>query len=187
MEALQAIATDQLLKLDLGCGKTKKAGFLGVDRRPYEGVDVVADLLEPWPWGDGTVGEIHASHVIEHFTGLQRVHIMNEMYRVLAKGGTAFIATPYWCSNRAYGDFTHQWPPVSEMWFYYLRREWRLANAPDTDISINPEGFSCDFECPTYSYGVHPQILSRHGEAQQWALTFYKEAAQDLMATVTKL
>ena len=33
------------LKLDLGCGLSKKEGFLGVDRRKFDGVDIVHDLL----------------------------------------------------------------------------------------------------------------------------------------------
>ena len=32
------------LKLDLGCGSRKTAGFLGVDRRKFGDVDAVTDL-----------------------------------------------------------------------------------------------------------------------------------------------
>lgn len=182
---LRAVIASPPLKLNLGCGKVKMEGFTGVDRRKFEGVDVVHDLMSPWPWKDDSVEEVHASHIIEHFTGKQRVWIMNEMCRVMVKGGKAAVITPYWCSNRAYGDFTHQWPPVSEMFFYYLNREWRKANAPDNDIEFNPEGYTCDFDW-TYGYGVHPQIAQKNQEAQMFCLTFYKEAAQDLVANLVK-
>lgn len=182
---LKVIIPTEPLKLDLGCGTRKKEGFIGVDRRKFDGVDVVADLNDRWPWPNDCVAEIEMSHCLEHFTGVQRVHIVNEMYRVMQKGATAHIAVPYWASNRAYGDFTHQWPPMGEMWFYYLSREWRLANAPDNDISWNPQGYDCDFEC-TWGYSLHPDFQSRNQERQTFAIQWYKDAVFDIITTMTK-
>ena len=173
----------EILKLDLGCGQNKRDGFIGVDRREFPGVDVVAELKERWPWGDSSVEEIHASHVLEHFTGCERVHIFNEMYRVLIPGGKASIITPHWCSTRAYGDFTHQWPPVSEMLYYYISKAWRKENAPDNDIEWNPEGYNCDFEA-TWGYGLRPDLLVRNQEYQNFAMSNYKEACLDLHASL---
>lgn len=167
------------MRLDLGAGKNKKEGFIGVDVRPFEGVDVVADLTKQWPWQDETVDEVHASHVVEHFTASERIHFVNELHRVLRKGGKAQIITPHWASARAYGDLTHQWPPVSEFWYYYLKAEWRAANAPHNDT------YSCDFDA-TWGYSLHSSLLTRNQEFQQFAMNFYKEAAQDLHATLTK-
>ena len=183
--ALKAVIKTEPLRLDLGCGKSKKEGFIGVDRRKFPGVDVVHDLLVKWPWADESVAEIHMSHAMEHFTGKERVKIVNEMYRVLQPGASAAVITPYWCSNRAYGDYTHQWPPVSEMWFYYLSKAWRDTNAPHTDSANKPDGYSCDFEA-TWGYSLHPGIQPRNPEYQQHAMQFWKEAAQDIYATVTK-
>lgn len=174
------------LKLDLGCGINCREGFIGVDRRAYnDKVKIVTDLMNEWPWGASSVTEVHMSHVLEHFTGVQRVHIFNELYRVLIPGGKATIITPHWASNRAYGDFTHQWPPVAEMLYYYLSKEWRKGNAPDNDIEWNPEGYTCDFEA-TWGYGMRQDLLSRNQEYQQFAMSNYKEACQDLHATLTK-
>jgi hypothetical protein len=183
--ALKVVVPSEPIKLDLGCGKNKKEGFLGVDRRKFPGVDLVQDLLKPWQWKNDTVEEIHMSQVMEHFTGIQRVFIVNEMYRVLQKGGKATVITPHWCSNRAYGDFTHQWPPVSEMWFYYLSKTWRKDNAPDNDIEWNPDGYACDFEC-TWGYGMHPDFATKAQERQQFSMSFYKEAVTDIHATMVK-
>lgn len=167
------------MKLDLGCGINKKEGFIGVDSRSFQGVDVVADLTKPWPWADDTVDEVHCSHMVEHLTAEQRIFFVNELYRVLKKGGTATIITPHWASTRAYGDLTHQWPPVCEMWFFYLDKDWRAVNAPHND------GYTCDFAA-TWGYGMHQSLLTRNPEFQQFALNFYKEAAQDIHATVIK-
>lgn len=185
---LNAVAQTTLtpIRLDLGCGKTKKDGFTGVDRRDYPGVDVVADLTERWPWDESSVEEAHMSHVLEHFTGVERVRVFNELYRVLIPGGKATIITPHWASNRAYGDFTHQWPPVAEFLYYYISSEWRLVNAPDNDIEWNPDGYSCNFAA-TWGYGLRGDLLVRNQEYQVFALSNYKEACQDLIATVTAI
>jgi predicted SAM-dependent methyltransferase len=112
------------LKLDLGCGLSKKEGFLGVDRRKFDGVDIVHDLLvKPWPWADNCVDEVYCSHFLEHLDpnrhNPERVRFMNELYRVMKSGAKCTIITPHWASNRAYGDFTHADKPVSEMFYFY--------------------------------------------------------------------
>ena len=183
--ALKVVIPSLPLKLDLGCGTRKREGFVGVDRRKFDGVDIVTDLMKKWPWDDGTAEEINMSHSLEHFSGIQRVHIFNEMYRVMQKGAKATITTPNWSSGRAYGDFTHQWPPVSEMLFNYLNKTWRAENAPDNDIQWNPQGYSCDFD-HTGGYSLHPHLNGRNQEYQQHALTFWKEAGLDIITTLIK-
>ena len=65
------------VKLDLGCGKHKKEGFIGVDQAKVEGVDVVHDLKKtPWPWKANSVDEIHCSHFLEHLDGIERIPFM---------------------------------------------------------------------------------------------------------------
>jgi hypothetical protein len=187
---LKAVQTP--LKLDLGSGKNTREGFDGVDSRDF-GQKYIIDLRKPWPWDDESVEEVHCSHFLEHFTAPERIHFVNELYRVLqspvnAKPGAAFaerlagkaqIITPHWASNRAYGDLTHQWPPVSEMWFYYLDKNWRETNAPHNDF------YKCDF-LATWGYSLNPSIVPRNQEYQQHALQFWKEAAQDIIATLVK-
>lgn len=173
-----------LLKLDIGCGKNKKEGFHGIDSIAFDGVDTVHDARKPWPFADNSVEEVHCSHFIEHLNAQERIFFANELWRVTVEGAKSAIITPYWCSNRAYGDPTHQWPPVSEMWYYYLDPNWRDKNAPHTDIKHNPDGFKCHFDA-TWGYGMHPMLASRNTEFQQWAMNFYKEGAQDMHATLT--
>lgn len=184
--ALKAVEVAPEIKLDLGCGTRKQAGFLGVDRRKFDGIDVVHDLLKtPWPWKDGSVAEIHMSHVMEHFAGKDRPKICNEIYRVLRVGGKATVITPHWNSNRAYGDFTHQWPPISEMWYYYLSKTWRAENAPDNDIKFNPDGYDCDFDC-TWGYSINQVFQAKHQEAMQFAIQHYRDAVLDITSTWVK-
>ena len=203
-EAIAAVEPP-VIKLDLGCGKSRQPGFLGVDRRKFEGVDFVTDLTsktwffdvnvggictkeeEGWKLPDSSVTEVHCSHFLEHLNHNQedpaRVRFMNELYRVLIPGGKATIITPHWASNRAYGDFTHADKPVSEMFYYYLSKEWRKTNAPDNDIEWNEQGYTCDFDA-TWGYSMHDMIKVKHQEAQSFAMTFYKEAVQDMYSTI---
>lgn len=175
------------LKLDFGCGPNKRDGFLGVDSIQFDGkVDVVFDLTQsPWPWEDSSVAEAHASHFVEHLTATQRITFVNELYRILAPGASCQIIIPHWASCRAYGDPTHQWPPVSEFWFYYLSQEWRNGNAPHTDKKFYPEGFNCNFVA-TWGYSLNPSLHNFNQERQQFAIANYKEACSDIIATLVK-
>jgi hypothetical protein len=174
------------IKLDVGCGGKKRDGFHGVDQYKMPGVDTVLKIgTAKWPWKNDSVDEIHCSHFIEHLTATERVHFYNEACRVLKTGAKATIVTPHWASNRAYGDPTHQWPPVSEMAFYYLSRKWREEQAPHTDIKWNKDGFNCSFTC-TWGYSFSQELGARNQEYVQFALANYKEAAQDMVATIVK-
>lgn len=166
------------MKLDLGCGKNKKEGFYGVDSLEFEGVDLVFDLREPWPWEDESVDEAHASHFIEHLTWPERVHFFNELYRVLKPNGKAMVILPHWASSRYYGDPTHK-EPMSEFAFYYLNANWRKDNAPHC-------GYTCNFDA-TWGYSMHPALHARNQEYNLHAMTWFKEACQDTIATLTKL
>ena len=177
------------MKLDIGCGKNKKEGFHGVDQYAMEGVDTVCNLASGrWPWDDDSVDEAHCSHFLEHLTNLgdkwERVHFFNELYRVMKQGAKCTIILPHWASNRYYGDPTHK-EPFSEMGFMYLSKDWRAKEAPHTDKDLNPNGYACDFEA-TWGYSMHPALVGRSSEHQQYAMQFYKEAVQDLHATLTK-
>jgi hypothetical protein len=173
------------LRLDFGCGPHKREGFEGVDRLPFVGVDHVVDLRQPWPWNDNSVSEGHMSHCIEHFDSMERCHIVNELFRVLIPGGTCQVIAPHWASCRAYGDPTHKWSPLSEFWFFYLNRDWRMQNAPHTDAQHLPGGFSCNFDA-TWGYSLKPELTVRNQEYQQMAIQNYKEVCLDTIAMLTK-
>lgn len=184
------------IRLDLGCGINKREGFVGVDSLKLKGVDIVADLTKKWKWKDSSVDEINMSHTLEHFTQEERVHVMNEMYRVLktveydASGkpsrGFATITTPALFADRAYGDPTHKWPAIGDWFYLYLNKAWRDGNAPHADSEHNKKGYSCDFERIVASYNTHPLLAGRNQEYQTHALVFWKEAAQDIIAVLIK-
>jgi hypothetical protein len=78
------------MRLNLGACDRSLAGFLSVDIAPP--ADIIADLSKPWPWEDSSVDEVKAYDVIEHVA--DRVHFMNELWRVLRPGAKAEIEVP---------------------------------------------------------------------------------------------
>lgn len=173
------------MKLSIGCGPKKREGWIGLDQIAFDGVDHVINVgTERWPFEDSSVDEAEASHFVEHLSSSERIHFCNELYRVLKPGGKCAVIVPFWGSTRAYGDPTHQWPPVTEFWFYYLQQGWRSTEAPHTDVKHWAGGFNCDFEC-TWGYSLHPAIASRNQEFQQFALNHYRESATEIHATLT--
>ena len=137
----KAISKEGPIRIDIGCGKNKREGFLGVDILDFEGVDIVMDAgKDKWPFEDGSVDEVHASHFVEHLLPAERIHFVNELQRVLKDpvyengriiNGFATMIVPHWASQRAYGDLTHTWPPVSEFLFQYLDNDGRSVIAPN--------------------------------------------------------
>lgn len=186
-----------LVKLDLGCGNNKREGFTGVDSIKFDAVDIVADLTQPWPWADNSVDEVHCSHFIEHLEGQQRIFFANELYRVLKPGCFATVIFPDWANDRAYGDMTHKWPPMSGFWFFYLSREWRLGiegkvpgNAPHDDIKYNPNGYSCDFDAGwghgTVSHYCNYPVETLNEERKAHNMAHFINFRMDLMGRLTK-
>lgn len=169
----------QPTKLNLACGNEKKDGYLNVDIYKSSACDFVFDLRKDWPWKDNSIEDVYCSHFIEHLEADERIHFFNELYRVLKKDAKALIIVPHWASVRAYGDLSHKWPPVSEMFFYYLSKEWRTQNAPYLKLI-------CNFNA-TWGYSISPAYQSKNQEVVQFGLTHYREVAQDIIATLTKI
>lgn len=170
------------MKIDFGCGPNKREGFKGVDVIAFEGVDFVFNAgTDKFPWEDNSIDEAHASHFLEHLTSPERIHFMNELYRVLKPGANCTIITPHWSHERAYGDPTHQWPPVTSWFYFYLKKDWRAVNAPHA-------GYDCDFDFSLS--GVHDPndvwVAHRNAETKQIMMSRNINTVTDLYATISK-
>ncbi len=95
------------MKIDLGCGLQKKAGFTGVDKIDLPGVDIVCDVdTQKLPLKDSSVSEVYSMHFMEHVSDL--VAVMEELWRVCQKDAKITIAVPYFTSVGAFRDPTHK-------------------------------------------------------------------------------
>lgn len=91
--------------LDIGCGRKKLPGAVGLDRCPWPGVDVVADLDGVLPFPEQTFDAVSANQVLEHVRDL--VGLVYEVHRVLKPGGIFVAHVPYFRSKWAHIDPTH--------------------------------------------------------------------------------
>jgi len=105
------------MRLNLGCCDDVKPGYENVDITPRDGV-VVADLREAWPWPDSSVEFILARDIIEHLP--DKIHTMNEAWRVLAPGGVIEIGVPTTEGPGAFQDPTHVSYWNERSFAYYL-------------------------------------------------------------------
>lgn len=93
--------------VNLGCGKVRIPGSIGVDRVAIEGyTDVVHDLnTTPFPFEDSSVDEVHFYHVLEHLDN--PISKMEEIWRILKPGGLLHMRVPHFSSMGAFTDLTH--------------------------------------------------------------------------------
>ena len=89
----QQYALNPPVWIDLGCGTSKLQGFVGIDRFPMPGVDVVCDLDEGIPIASDSVDHVLASHSLEHLRDLPGA--MAEIYRICKDRAVVTIIAPY--------------------------------------------------------------------------------------------
>jgi hypothetical protein len=123
------------LKLNLGCCDAHMEGFCNVDRVPP--ADVITDLEKDWPWLEDTVDEIVANDVFEHLP--DKIHTMNEAWRVLKPGGILSIVVPTTDGRGAFQDPTHCsfWTPHDLLYY--------TAGSPERERFGNAYGISARF------------------------------------------
>jgi len=146
------------MKLNLGACDRAFPGYLSVDLCPP--ADVVTDLSKPWPWADSTVEAVKAFDIIEHIE--DKIHLMNELWRVLKPGGKAEIEVP----NATHGAGAFQDPTHKSYWtmnsFQYFedKSSYRKRFAKAYGIAARFNVISiCDHQCkdrfePVWKIGV---------------------------------
>ena len=98
---------NNIKKLNLGCGKDIRKGYINIDFIKYPGIDVTHNLNEyPWPFHDNTFDEIYASHILEHLEDLKKT--MQEMKRICKNYATIEIRVPHFSCGVSYRDPTHK-------------------------------------------------------------------------------
>jgi len=108
--------------LDIGCGRNKLAGSVGLDHYAYEGVDIVANLEEALPIPNESYDLVFANQILEHVRDLNSLLI--EIHRILKPGGSLLANVPYFRSSWAHIDPTHVRSFTIQTMDYYVRGTW---------------------------------------------------------------
>jgi hypothetical protein len=140
---------EALLKLNLGCGSNKLPGWVNVDKEAACAPDRVVDLERfPWPFEDGSAGEVLFRHALEHLGQAPSVYlgIFRELYRVCARDATVTIVAPHPRHDDFLGDPTHVravTPHGLELFSQKKNREWAAKGLANTPLGLYLE---VDFE-----------------------------------------
>ena len=90
--ALKLSPAEEPLKLHLGCGNSRLAGWVNID---YPPADLAMDLGWDLPFDDGSVTHAYMAHVLEHFDYPgEALALVKELHRVLAPRGVLRVVVP---------------------------------------------------------------------------------------------
>ena len=104
------------MKLNLGCGKDIKQGYINIDKVLLNGVNIVCDIEEGLPFKDSVFDKILCDDVLEHLDNI--MDVMVDIHRILKKEGIVNIEVPHCSSVSAYADPTHK------SFFSYMTAEY---------------------------------------------------------------
>jgi len=106
------------VRLNLGCGRDIREGWVNIDCAPMPGVDHVVDFDDKpvLPFDDDSVTCSEGSHVIEHLA--DPLPFMEELWRVTRPGGRAVFRCPYGSTDDADEDPTHVRRMFAGSWGY---------------------------------------------------------------------
>jgi len=110
-------------KLNLGCGKDIKPGYVNLDVAKLPGVDVVWDINKlPLPFKKEEFDEIYCKDILEH---VEYIPLLKELHRILKKGEKIIIRVPHFTSKNAYADPTHRKYFSRETLSYFIKNHNR--------------------------------------------------------------
>ncbi len=93
--------------LDVGCGKNKTAGAVGIDIDRDSAADIIHDLDRfPYPLPDNEFDLLICSHIIEHVSDVKG--FLDELHRVAKPGAVIKGITPHFSNPCGYYDPTHR-------------------------------------------------------------------------------
>jgi len=148
----------------LGCGFVKSPGTIGIDIRPFKGVDYVLDIeKDHLPFKDNSIDKIKAIHIFEHL-GDGFLFCMEECWRVLKPKGILCIDVPNFPDKEAimHPDHKRFFIPETFSFFHvpvqgidqhgYLKGFWHIYSIRHTKRNIN-----CELT-PNKPKGIYPYV-----------------------------
>lgn len=82
------------MKLHLGCGNKILDGFINIDIRQTDGVDIVSNVSNLEMFEKNSIETIYACHVLEHIGRKDYHTVLKNWYELLIPGGILRISVP---------------------------------------------------------------------------------------------
>lgn len=80
--------------LNLGSRTRSIPGFANMDIDLHSGVEFVGNVSDLSQFESGSIPEIMASHILEHFPHPKTLDVLKEWHRVIEPGGKLYVAVP---------------------------------------------------------------------------------------------
>lgn len=129
------------MKINIGCGRDKINGFVGLDISANVGADIVHDIENGLPFEDDSVTEIIMYDVLTQLSSKKVFKsVMNELWRVVKKGASVTIRVANAKFPEAFQD------PQTSLYF---------TEDTFTYMQINHERYK------KYDYGFKPWFVKR--------------------------
>jgi SAM-dependent methyltransferase len=153
------LAEKKAVKLDLGCGQSKRNGFYSVDHLELDGLDIIADLNKPLHLlPDDCCEYIYSHHALEHINEL--LPLMGEIHRISKPAGIVEIIVPHFSNVYGYSDPTHVrfFGLYSMYYFVSPENQPKIRRVPEfyTAARFIVKSATIEF----YRHGILDKILS---------------------------
>ena len=168
---------NQPIFIELGCGQTRQAGVIGIDRFEAESVDIVADIEKGLPFlPDNSVDEVSSRHVLEHIENLE--FLIREIHRVLKPGGVHRAIVPHFSNPYFYSDYTHRRFFGLYSFDYFADEETKLKRkVPNfyNDLKFHITKRYLRFYSLRPLLNYRRRFYSKWVNRSVWAMEFYEE------------
>jgi SAM-dependent methyltransferase len=136
-----------MLKLNLGCGKFPKKGYVNVDINPDFRPDIVADLNKyPYPFKKNSLDEVCMDHCLEHLGDPFRV--LAEIHRILKPNGILIVRVPHFSRGFTNADHKHGFDFTFK---YFFRKDFELfCGAEYRQLSLRMHWFAQTYHKKKY-------------------------------------
>lgn len=142
------------MKLNLGCGRHPREGWVNIDRSDIPEVDRRMDLFRyPWNIPDDSVEEVYCSHIIEHIPHEPKFSL--EGIPVGSLSAPIHVSEDSWSLKR--------WEELAQFdgFFCFFAEIWRVSK-PNTIVEIVcPYGMTFGaLQDPTHTRYIVPQSFA---------------------------